>query len=70
MSPGHLLKECQLITLFSVRSEVSRAVYDGHFPAPRQKFPYVLAKRLCVPQRKDLGTSPAFAIDPMAAEPQ
>ena len=55
MPPGHLPKECQLIALFSVRSEVSRAVYDGHFPAPRQKFPYGLAKRLCVPPVKEFG---------------
>ena len=58
MSPGHLLKECQLIALFSVRSEVSRAVYDGHFPAPRQEwqeFPYGLAKRPCVPPAQGFG---------------
>ena len=47
-----------LIALFSVRSEVSRAVYDGHFPASRQGTldPF---QRLCVPPAQGFGASTA-----------
>ena len=42
----------------------------GSFPASRQGNPLDSLSASAWPQRKNLGIYPAFAIDPMAAEPQ